>query len=77
MVAENCLWGAQRIHGKLLELGITVSERTVTRYLRDRPTIRSHAWRAFLTNHLGQFTFILPETSPRASSADDFIGCPC
>jgi putative transposase len=37
MAAENRLWGAPRIHGELLKLGITVSERTVSRYLqRDR-----------------------------------------
>jgi hypothetical protein len=72
MAAENCLWGAPRIH-ELLKLGITVSERTVSRYLRDHPTIRSQTWRTFLTNHFAQFTFILPETSPHASSADRFI----
>src|SRR5216683_1371721 len=33
MATENCLWGAPRIHGELLKLGITVSERTVSRYL--------------------------------------------
>jgi len=33
MAAENCLWGAPRIHGELLKLGITISERTVSRYL--------------------------------------------
>jgi hypothetical protein len=77
MAAENCLWGAPRIHGELLKLGITVSERTVSRYLRDRPTIRSQTWRTFLPNHLGQFTFILPETSLHASSADHFIGPTC
>jgi Homeodomain-like domain len=76
MAAENCRWGAPRIH-ELLKLGITVSERTVSRYLRDHPTIRSQTWRTFLTNHLGQFTFILPEASPHASSADDFIGPTC
>ena len=77
MVAENCLWGAPRIHGELLKLGITVSERTVSRYLHDRPAIRSQTWRTFLTNHLGQLTFILPETSPHASGAVDFIGPTC
>ena len=40
MAAENCLWGAPRIHGELLKLGITISERTVSRYLRGRPTTR-------------------------------------
>src|SRR5262245_10262310 len=38
MATENCLWGAPRIHGELLKLGITISERTVSRYLRGRPT---------------------------------------
>ena len=34
---ENRLWGAPRIHGELLKLGIVVSERTVLRYLRECP----------------------------------------
>src|SRR5256885_5472993 len=54
MAAENCLWGAPRIHGELLKLGIAVSERTVSRYLRGRPTTRSQTWRTFFSNHLGQ-----------------------
>ena len=57
VAAENCLWGAPRIHGELLKLGIAVSERTVSRYLRGRPTTRSQTWRTFLANHLGNETF--------------------
>ena len=34
MVEENSTWGAPRIHGELLKLGLEVSERTVSRYLR-------------------------------------------
>ena len=60
MAAENCLWGAPRIHGELLKLGITVSERTVSRYLRGRPTTRSQSWRTFFANHLGGPTLISP-----------------
>jgi hypothetical protein len=60
LAAENCLWGAPRIHGELLKLGIAISERTVSRYLRGRPTTRSHTWRTFLANHLGDRTFISP-----------------
>ena len=30
MATENCLWGAPRIHGELLKLGIIVLERTAT-----------------------------------------------
>jgi hypothetical protein len=33
MAAENGLWGAPRIHGALLKLGIAISERTVSRDL--------------------------------------------
>jgi len=33
MVLENATWGAPRIHGELLKLGLDVSERTVSRYL--------------------------------------------
>jgi hypothetical protein len=60
MAAENCLWGAPRIDGELLKLGITISERTVSRYLRGRPTTRSQIWKTFLTNHFGGQTFISP-----------------
>jgi len=37
MAAENYLWGAPRIHGELLTLGLAISERTVSRYLSGRP----------------------------------------
>ena len=48
---ENHLWGAPRIHGELLKLGIVVSERTVSRYLPNRGTAPSQTWRTFLANH--------------------------
>jgi hypothetical protein len=57
MATENGLWGAPRIHGELLKLGFTVSERTVSRYLPDRPTRRSQTWRTFLANHIGHLAF--------------------
>lgn len=59
-LAENCLWGAPRIHGELLKLGISISERTVSRYLRGRPTTRSQTWRTFVANHFGDRTFLSP-----------------
>jgi len=34
LAQENPTWGAPKIHGELLKLGFTVSERTVARYLR-------------------------------------------
>ena len=70
MAAENCLWGAPRIHGELLKLGIAVSERTVSRYLRNRPTTRSQTWRTFFANHLGGQTIISPVTFADAHQED-------
>ena len=52
MAKENH-WGAPRIHGELLMMGFDVSERTVSRYLRQlhrRPEARQ-SWRTFLANH--------------------------
>jgi hypothetical protein len=60
LATENCLWGAPRIHGELLKLGITISERTVSRYLHGRPTTRSQTWRTFFANHLGGQTSLSP-----------------
>jgi putative transposase len=54
MVAENRLWGAERIRGELLKLGIHVAKRTVQRYMRDRRNPappRGQSWHTFLHNH--------------------------
>ena len=64
MAAANPLWGAPRIHGELLKLGIHVAERTVSRLLPKRRTPPSQTWRTFLTNHLRDLVsidfFIVP-----------------
>src|SRR5262245_22420981 len=60
MAAENRLWGAPRIHGELLKLGMAVSERTVSRYLADIRRAPSQTWRAFLANHVSQLTCTSP-----------------
>jgi transposase InsO family protein len=52
MAAANPLWGAPRIHGELLKLGIVVAERTVSRLLPKRRTPPSQTWRTFLANHV-------------------------
>ncbi len=52
MSLANPLWGAPRIHGELLKLGIEVSQATVGRYLPWRPKVPSSTWRGFLHNHL-------------------------
>ena len=72
LAAENCLWGAPRIHGELLKLGIPISERTVSRYLRGRPPNRSQTWRTFFANHVGHWAFISP-LRVAAASGDDIV----
>ena len=66
MAAENCFWGAPRIHGELLKLGIAISERTVSRFLRGRLPTRSQTWRTFFANHFSGQTFVSPLMSATA-----------
>jgi putative transposase len=54
MSAANPLWGAPRIHGELLKLGVDISQATVGRYLPRRPKNPSPTWRSFLHNHLAE-----------------------
>jgi len=51
MSRDNPLWGAPRIHGELLMLGIEVAESTVSRYMVRRRRPPSQGWRIFLRNH--------------------------
>src|SRR5205823_6080827 len=66
MVVANPLWGAPRIHGELLKLGIDVAERTVSRLLPKRRTPPSQSWRTFLTNHVRDLVSIDFFTVPTA-----------
>ena len=49
---DNVLWGAPRIHGELLKLGIEISQAAVSKYMIHRSRPPSPTWRAFLRNHL-------------------------
>jgi len=51
MSIENPLWGAPRIHGELLKLGIDIAQSTVARYMVRHSRPPSQTWRTFLTNH--------------------------
>ena len=51
MSYDNPLWGAPRIHGELLKLGVTVSQATVSKYTLRPQRPPSQAWRTFLKNH--------------------------
>jgi putative transposase len=65
MVGENPSWGAPRIHGELKMLGLGISERTVSRWMRkaSRNPEPAKQWEAFLNNHR------------EAIAAMDFLWC--
>jgi putative transposase len=50
MSVANRLWGAPRLHGELLKLGIEISQATVAKYMVRRPGRPSPTWRSFLRN---------------------------
>ena len=52
MNRENPSWGAPRIHGELLKLGIDIGETSVSKYLVRSRKPPSQTWRTFLENHL-------------------------
>jgi transposase InsO family protein len=67
MAKSNPLWGAPRVHGELLKLGIDISERTVSRWMPRRRKPPSQNWRVFLDNHVGELMSIDFFTVPTAT----------
>ena len=69
MSQANPLWGAPRIHGELLKLGIEVAQSTVAKYLYRPRKPPSQTWRTFLTNHAEQMAsidfFVVPTATFR------------
>jgi len=51
MSFDNPLWGAPRIHGELLKLGIEVAQSTVAKYMVRSRRPPSQSWKTFLRNH--------------------------
>ena len=51
MQSANVGWGAPRIHGELLKLGINISQATVSKYMVRHRKPPSQTWRTFLNNH--------------------------
>ena len=49
---NNPRWGAPRIHGELLKLGIEITEPTVAQYMIRHRKPPSQTWRTFLQNHV-------------------------
>ena len=56
MASNNHLWGAERIRGELLKLGLRVSKRTIQKYMRPVRTSepRGQTWKTFLHTHAEQ-----------------------
>ena len=67
MAVANPFWGAPRIHGELLKLGIEISERTVSRLMPKNRKPPSQTWKAFLNNHAKDLVSIDFFTVPTAT----------
>ena len=52
MSRENPIWGAPRIYGELLKLGIDIGETSVSKYMVRPRRPPSQTWRTFLENHV-------------------------
>jgi transposase InsO family protein len=65
----NPFWGAPRIHGELLKLGIAVGQTTVAKYMAKRRRPPSQGWKTFLYNHADGIAsmdlFVVPTISFR------------
>ena len=55
---DNPLWGAPRIHGELLKLGIDIAQSTVAKYMPRRHRPPSPGWRVFLRSHTAHIAAI-------------------
>src|SRR5271163_130095 len=65
MSLANRLWGAPRIHGELLKLGIEVAQSTVAKYMARSGRGSSQTWKTFLRNHtagMGAMDYLIVPT---------------
>src|SRR4029450_11417071 len=65
MSLSNRLWGAPRIHGELLKLGIDVGQSTVAKYMAKSGRGSAQTWKTFLDNHaagIGAMDFLVVPT---------------
>ena len=69
MSIANPLWGAPRIHGELLKLGIDIGQTSVAKYMARRRGSPSQGWKTFLRNHADGIAamdlFVVPTVSFR------------
>ena len=50
-LCQPALWGAPRIHGELLKLGIYIGQTSVAKYMARKRRPPSQGWKTFLRNH--------------------------
>ncbi len=67
MSESNPLWGAPRIHGELLKLGITIGQAAVSKYMIRRRKPPSQNWRTFLENRAKEIVSVDFFTVPTAT----------
>ena len=69
MSVANPLWGAPRVHGELLKLGIAVGQTSVAKYMVRRRGPPTQGWKTFLRNHADGIAamdlFVVPTVSFR------------
>jgi hypothetical protein len=69
MSVANPLWGAPRIHGELLKLGIDIGQTSVAKYMSRRRGPPPQGWKTFLRNHADGVAamdlFVVPTVSFR------------
>ena len=69
MSVANPLWGAPRIHGELLKLGIDIGQTSVAKYMARGRAPPSQGWKTFLRNHANGIAamdlFVVPTLSFR------------
>jgi putative transposase len=58
MSRDNPLWGAPRIYGELLQLGIEIGETSVSKYMVRRRRPPSQTWKTFLENHVKSMVWV-------------------
>ena len=69
MSLANPLWGAPRIHGELLKLGIEIGQTSVAKYMARMRRPPSQGWKTFIRNHADGIAsmdlFVVPTLSFR------------
>jgi len=69
MSLANPRWGAPRIHGELMKLGIAIGETTVAKYMVSPRRPSSQTWKTFLRNHMQDLVstdfFVVPTATFR------------